>query len=281
VLCYLTVTPMSFAGLKVVAFESRRAAEIAQLIRKQQGEPIIAPSMREAPIERNDEAFQFAERLFAGEFDMIILLTGVGTRILNQTLATRYPPERFAEALRRITVVPRGPKPIGVLRELAVPFAVTVPEPNTWREVLAATETRSERRIAVQEYGRPSTELIGGLRARGAEVTPVRVYQWELPADTGPLREAAERIAAEEVDVALFTTSVQIDHLLRVAAEKGLEDYVRTALSKMLVASVGPATTEALEDNGIHPDYEPSHPKMGYLVQETADRAAGLIQAKR
>ncbi len=272
---------MSFAGLKVVAFESRRAAEIAQLIRKQQGEPIVAPSMREAPIERNEEAFQFAERLFADEFDMMILLTGVGTRILNQTLATRYPPERFAEALRRLTVVPRGPKPIAVLRELNVPFAVTVPEPNTWREILAATEGRPERHIALQEYGRPSAELRDGLRARGAEVTAVRVYQWELPEDTGPLREAAERIAAEELDVALFTTSVQIDHLLRVAAEKGIEDYVRSALGKMVVASVGPATTEALEDNGIHPDFEPSHPKMGFLVQETADRAAALLQAKR
>ena len=272
---------MSFAGLKVIAFESRRSAEIAQLIRKQQGEPIVAPSMREAPIERNEEAFHFAERLFAGEFDMMILLTGVGTRILNQTLATRHPAERFPEALRKITVVPRGPKPIAVLRDLNVPFALTVPEPNTWREVLAATEGRPERRVAVQEYGRPSTELIEGLRARGAEVTPVRVYQWELPEDTGPLREAAERIAAEEVDVALFTTSVQIDHLLRVAAEKGLEDYVRTALTKMVVASIGPATTEALEDNGIHPDFEPSHPKMGYLVQEAADRAPELLQSKR
>jgi len=272
---------MSFAGLKVVSFESRRAAEMAQLIRKQQGEPIVAPSMREAPIERNEEAFRFAERLFAGEFDMMILLTGVGTRILNQALATRYAPDRFGEALRRITVVPRGPKPVAVLREMKVPVTVTVPEPNTWREVLAATEGRPERRIAVQEYGRPSAELIGGLRARGAEVTTVRVYQWDLPEDTGPLREAAERIAAEEVDVALFTTSVQIDHLLRVAAEKGLEDYVRAAFSKMVVASVGPATTEALEDNGIHPDFEPSHPKMGFLVQETADRAEALLKAKR
>jgi len=277
----LTVTRMSFAGLKVVSFESRRAAEMAQLIRKQQGEPIVAPSMREAPIERNEEAFRFAERLFAGEFDMMILLTGVGTRILNQALATRYAPDRFAEALRRITVVPRGPKPVAVLRELKVPVTVSVPEPNTWREVLAATEGRPERRIAVQEYGRPSAELIGGLRARGAEVTTVRVYQWDLPEDTGPLREAAERIAAEEVDVALFTTSVQIDHLLRVAADKGLEDYVRAAFSKMVVASVGPATTEALEDNGIHPDFEPSHPKMGFLVQETADRAEALLKAKR
>ena len=277
----LTVTRMSFAGLKVVSFESRRAAEMAQLIRKQQGEPIVAPSMREAPIERNEEAFRFAERLFAGEFDMMILLTGVGTRILNQALATRYAPARFAEALRRITVVARGPKPVAVLREMKVPVTVTVPEPNTWREVLAATEGRPERRIAVQEYGRPSAELIAGLRARGAEVTTVRVYQWDLPEDTGPLREAAERIAAEEVDVALFTTSVQIDHLLRVAAEKGLEDYVRAAFSKMVVASVGPATTEALEDNGIHPDFEPSHPKMGFLVQETADRAEALLKAKR
>src|SRR5713226_4816594 len=131
---------MSFTGLKVVSFESRRASEIAQLIRKQGGEAIVAPSMREMPIERNEEAFRFAGQLFAGQFDMIILLTGVGTRILNQTLATRYAPERFAEALRAITVVARGPKPVGVLREMKVPVTIAVPEPNTWREVLAATE---------------------------------------------------------------------------------------------------------------------------------------------
>ena len=272
---------MSFSGLKVISFESRRAAEMAELIRRQNGEPIVAPSMREAPIERNEEAFRFAERLFAGDFDMMILLTGVGTRILDQAIAAKYGPGRFADALRRITVVPRGPKPISVLREWNVPVAVIVPEPNTWREILRATEARPERRIAVQEYGRPSAELLAGLRARGAEVTPVRVYQWELPEDTAPLREAAERIAAEEVDVALFTTSVQIDHLLRVAAEKGLEDYVRTALTKMLVASVGPATSEALEENGIHPDFEPSRPKMGFLVQETAQRAEALLGSKR
>lgn len=272
---------MSFAGLKVIAFESRRASEMAQLIRKQQGEPIVAPSMREAPIERNEEAFRFAERLFAGEFEMMILLTGVGTRILNQSIATKFSPERFAESLRRMTVVARGPKPAAVLREMNVPITILVPEPNTWRELLSVTEGRPERSIAVQEYGRPSTELLNGLRARGATVTPVRVYQWELPEDTGPLREAAERIAAEEVDVALFTTSVQIDHLLRVAAEKGLEDYVRMALTKMLVASVGPATTEALEENGIHPDFEPSHPKMGVLVQETAERAQALLKGKQ
>jgi|SRR5579872_6032149 len=272
---------MSFSGLKVVAFESRRAVEMAQLIRKQQGEPIVAPSMREIPIERNEEAFRFAERLFAGEFDMMILLTGVGTRILNQAIGAKFGEGRFAEALRHITTVARGPKPIAVLREMNVPVTLTAPEPNTWHEVLAITEGRPEKHIALQEYGRPSMELVQGLRARAADVATVRVYQWELPEDTGPLRDAAERIAAEELDVALFTTSVQIDHLLRVAAEKGLEDYVRTALGKMLVASVGPATSEALEENGVHPDFEPTRPKMGLLVQETANVAETLLHAKR
>lgn len=272
---------MSFDGMNVLSLESRRSAEIAELIRKQGGQPVLAPSMREAPLERNDAAFQFAERLFAGEFDMMILLTGVGTRILHQTLATRYPAERFPEALRRMTVVARGPKPAAVLRALEVPVTVAAPEPNTWRELLAAIRDRPERRIAVQEYGRSNEELLEGLRQRGAEVTTVRVYQWDLPEDTAPLRDAARRLAAGELQVALFTTSIQIEHLLRVAAESGMDGAVLEALRRMVVASIGPTTSEALEEAGVHPDLEPSHPKMGYLVQETAQRAAEILRAKQ
>jgi len=271
---------MSFAGLKVLSLESRRSAEIAELIRKQGGDPLLAPSMREAPLEQNEEAFRFAERLFAGDFDMMILLTGVGTRLLNQALGTRYPAAQFADALRGLTVVARGPKPAAVLRGLEVPVTVLVPEPNTWRELLAAIADRPERRIAVQEYGRSNLELLDALRQRGAEVTTVRVYQWDLPEDTQPLRDAAHSVAAERVDVALFTTSIQIEHLLRIAAEEGLEDAVRNAFRKMVVASIGPTTSEALEEAGVTVDLEPSHPKMGFLVQETAARAEEILRAK-
>jgi len=261
---------MSFAGAKVLSLESRRAKEIGQLIRNQQGEPFVAPSMREAPLERNEEAFSFAGKLFAGGFDMVVLLTGVGTRLLDQVLAARYPAGRFAEALRRVTVVARGPKPVAVLREMNVPAAVVAPEPNTWREVLAATAGRPERRIAVQEYGKANPELLDGFRARGAEVSTVRVYHWELPEDTEPLREAARGVAVGEFGAALFTTSIQVAHLFRIAAQAGIEEQVRQGLSKMMVASIGPTTTEALEEYGIRVNFEPSHPKMGIFVQETA-----------
>ena len=272
---------MPFDGLRVVTFESRRASEIAELIRRQAGDPFVAPSMREAPIENNPEAFQFAERLFRGEFDMLIFLTGVGTRALDKVLASRYPPGQFAEALRKIAVVARGPKPLAALREMQVPVAATAPEPNTWRELLAAIENRDERRIAVQEYGKPNVELLDALRARGAEVTAVPVYQWDLPEDTGPLREAVHRIAEGRADVAMFTTSIQLAHLFRIAAEEHLEGPVRQALGRMAIASIGPTTTEALEEFGLRPDITPSHPKMGFLVKETADQAGAILARKR
>ncbi len=272
---------MSFAGMRVLSFESRRATEMLELIRKQQGDGFVAPSMREAPLEHNDAAFRFAERLFAREFDMMIFLTGVGTRMLNRVLATRFPPGRFAEALRELTVVARGPKPVAALRELGVPVTIAVPEPNTWRELLAAIEGRPERCIAVQEYGRSNPELLQGLRRKGADVTTVRVYEWTLPEDTAPLREAAARIIRGDVDVALFTTSVQIDHLLRVAASEGSQNAIVEGLQRAVVGSIGPTTSEALEEHGIHADLEPSHPRMGLLVLETAAQAPMLLEKKR
>src|ERR1051326_9146858 len=143
---------MQLDGLRFLSRESRRSAEIEKLIRARGGKPFVAASMREIPIENNSEAFLFATRLFAGEFDMLILLTGVGARLLNQAIETRYPVGAFAKALRLLTVVVRGSKPAAVMREWNVPVAVTVPEPNTWREILAAIQERPERKIAVQEY---------------------------------------------------------------------------------------------------------------------------------
>jgi uroporphyrinogen-III synthase len=261
---------MSLAGLRVAAFESRRAREIAELIRKQGGDPFVAPALREAPLADNHGAFDFAERLFAGQIDMVILLTGVGTRQLNRLLATRYPETAFANALGHVTVVARGPKPVAALREMGVTPTVVAPEPNTWRELLEAIRDRPERRIAVQEYGRPNPELLEGLRQRGAEAAAVRIYQYDLPEDCEPLREAARRLARGDFEVALFTTAVQIAHLARLASELGIRAEALAGLRRCLIGSIGPTTTEALEEFGIDPQLEPSHPKMGLLVSETA-----------
>ena len=261
---------MPFAGQRVLSFETRRASETAELIRRNGGEPFVAPSMRELPIEANEEAFRFAERLFAGEFDMMIFLSGVGVRYLARALASKWPDTAFPEALQKLTTVARGPKPVAALREMNVKATVTVPEPNTWRELLTAIEGRPERNIAVQLYGRPHPELIAGLEQRGAVVTQVPVYVWGLPEDTGPLRNAAEHLAAGSFDVTMFTTSNQIVNLMEIARELGMEQAVLEGINKTFVASIGPTTSEMLAEYGVRVDMEPSHPKLGILVKEAS-----------
>lgn len=272
---------MPFAGLRVLALEARRATEIAQLIRNNGGDPVVVPALREVPIEDNQEAFAFADRLFAGDFDMMMFLTGVGARALDNVITAKHPNgPTLRDELRKIAVAVRGPKPMAVMREWDVPVAAIAAEPNTWRELLTAIEGRPERRIAIQEYGKASTELYAALHARGAEVTTVRVYQWALPEDVEPLRAAVHGLISGEFDVLVVTTGVQITHLMQVATQDAAATQLREALGGIVVASIGPSATETLEEHGIVPDMMPSHPKMGFLIKEAAEQAHRILEGK-
>jgi uroporphyrinogen-III synthase len=246
--------------------------------------------MREVPLESNKEALSFAARLLVGEFDMVVFLTGVGTRTLLGVVEKVHDRGEYVAALQRVIVVARGPKPVAALREIGITPAITAPEPNTWHELLRALDDAGKAsperglqggRVAVQEYGVSNPELLAGLRERGAQVTRVPVYQWALPDDLAPLRAAISAIAEGAVDVVLFTTAVQAVHLFQVAAEMKLEEPVRKGLNRAIVASIGPTTSEELHRRGIRADLEPSHPKMGYLVKETSEQAAELFSRKR
>lgn len=273
------------SGLTVVSFESRRAAEMAQLIRNYGGEPVQAPALREVPLTDQHEALAFGETLLAGGCDVLVLLTGVGARLLIGALATRWPRERVLAALGRLALVCRGPKPVAALKEVGLAPALTVPEPNTWRDLLAALDRElpvGGKRVAVQEYGAPNAELVAGLEGRGARVTTVPVYGWALPEDTRPLCAAIERLVAGQAAVALFSSATQVDHLFRVAGEMGRAEALRSALrDRTVVASIGPITTAALQAHGVEPDLHPEHPKMGHLVARVARDAASLLQRKQ
>ncbi len=186
---------MSFAGLRVLSLESRRAKEMEALIVRHGGEPFVAPSVKERAIEINEEIFAWADRLFAGDFEMMVLMTGTGLAYLRDAVVTRYPLERFVEALRKTTLVSRGPKPIVILHELGLKAQVNIPEPNTWREMVPILAARPERRLTLQEYGKANHDFIAQLEAYGAVVSTLAIYRWELPEDVEPLREAARRIA--------------------------------------------------------------------------------------
>jgi uroporphyrinogen-III synthase len=240
--------------------------------------------MREVPLEENRAALDLLPQLESGQVDVLILMTGVGTKTLNEVLLTKYLQERITAAFLRTNTVARGPKPVSALKVMGLQPSMTVPEPNTWREVLAtltaAIQVR-DKRIVIQEYGIPSKDLSAALQSLGASVVSLPVYRWALPEDIGPLRQAIERLLRGEVEVALFTNGAQVDHLFKVAAGAQPEESLPLAFKRVVVGSVGPVCTHVLEQFDIRPDIEPAHPKMGSLIAEIAASAHRVLAAKR
>lgn len=262
--------------------ESRRAKEMETLIRRAGGDPFVAPSVQERALDDHGEAMHFLERMEAGEFDMLVCMTGTGLAFFRDQVAAHSSVARLTAALQRITILSRGPKPLPILRDLGARAGIVVPEPNTWKEIVDAIALRPERRILVQEYGRPNPEMNSALERRGAQVTPMVVYRWELPVDVEPLRTAARRLADRQSDVVLFTSSIQLDHLMMIAAELGLESQVRSALAEYAaIASVGPVMTASLEAAGLPADIIPDHPKMAALVKAASEMAPSILSKKR
>lgn len=278
--------PTDFHGLRVLSFESRMATEMTRLIERHGGVPVVVPALREIPIplQDNGAVFRFGVRLMLGQVDILILLTGVGTKALFEVLQTRYPMADIAQALKKVIVVTRGPKPQAALRTLGLEPNITVPEPNTWVEIVSTLdEYRPVKgfRVAVQEYGASNPDLLEALKQRGAEVFPVPIYRWALPEELGLLRHVIGEMVEGKIDVMLITNAAQLDNVMQLVEQEGKTERFKEASKKVVVASIGPTVSERLRHYDLPIDFEPSHSKMGVLVKEVSKKAHALLQPKR
>ncbi len=271
-------------GLAVASFESRQGKEMEGLIMRAGGTAHVAASMREIPISENKEAFDFFEKLKHGHYNEVVLLTGVGTRALLQILEEKYPPSQIHNVFKTTTLIARGPKSSKALVDNNLKATLVVPEPNTWREVVATMEEHKSIKnlsIAVQEYGVSNPEFLQTLRDKGAkEVVSVPVYRWALPENIQPLTHLMNAIINDEIQIVLFTSAQQINNVLEVAKGLGLEERFKDALTRTAIGSIGPIATEALKSKGIVPDFEPEHSKMGFLVKDAGDKGRAIFEKK-
>ena len=273
---------VDFQGLTVASFESRMATEMSRLIERYGGQPLVAPVLREISLENNSVVHEFGARLMAGRVDLLILMTGIGTTTLFDLLKMRYSWETIAAALKDTAIIARGPKPVVALKKLGLQATLTVPEPNTWHDIIRTLDEHPPvkgLRVVVQEYGVSNPDLLQALEQRGAEVFQVPIYKWALPENLGPMRHALDEIIAGRVHVILITNAAQVDHVMKVLEQDGKVDLFRVALEKLVVASIGPTASERLHHHSWPVDFEPSHPKMGILVKEVSEQAwKGLHQ---
>src|ERR1035438_4831828 len=276
----------NFDGLRVLSLEARRANEVAKLIHTYGGEPLTAPAMREIPLEENHPVIEFAQALMRGAYDLVIFTTGVGVRSLVKIVSEHLDREQFLAALRSVKIAARGPKSSSALRELQIPITVVSPEPFTWRAMVSALEEKlgpamEGMNLAVQEYGTSNPELLTALAEKSISITRLLVYQWALPEDIQPLREAVLALAHGHVDIVLFMNAGQVMHLFLIAERMGYTEALHEGLRSTLIGSIGPSTTEGMSAYGLHPDYEPTQSKMGFLINELAQQGRSLLNKKR
>lgn len=272
-----------FKGLRVAAFESRRADETARMIRKCGGEAFVSPSMREVAVADNTPAIEAANLLITGQIDIVLLMTGVGFKHWLECVEKSVDRQRFLDSLSDCVTVARGPKPVAAMKEVGLAPTHRVPEPNTWREMLHTIDQNlpiANQRVCLQEYGKTNASLIAGLEARGAQVLNLCVYKWDYPEDTTLLEKNVDRLADGQVDVVLFTSAQQLHHVLEYGEKIGRQPDVISGLRASVISSIGPTTSEALRDLGFAVDFEPSHPKLGHLITETAANSHRLRKRK-
>lgn len=262
----------SLRGKTIAVTEARRATELASLITKLGGVPYSAPAVREVPRRDQRPALDVLDCICRREVSVIIFLTGVGSRAFFGLAADAGKRETLLKALQGMFVAARGPKPIAVLREAGVRIDLVPKEPTSegLLSALADQELRGKV-VAVQLYGEENPFLVEGLRARGATVLEIPLYEWALPEDQELLVRLIHDLIGGRIDVVAFTSSPQIKHLFAVAERLGLGDQLAGAIrDKVTVAVIGPVSRAALAEHGIVPQIEPEKGTMGALVHAIA-----------
>jgi len=262
----------SLGGRTIAITEARRARELATLIGKLGGVAYSAPAVVEVLRRDLGPARAVLHRICAKEVGVVVFMTGVGTRALLDLATQAGRRDDLLHALTALTVVARGPKPVGVLREAGVHIDVVLSEPTSEGvlDALASSNLRG-RTVAVQLYGDENRALVDGLTARGARVLEIPLYEWALPDDQTILIQLVHDLIAGRIDVIAFTSSPQVRHLVLVAEREGRRDALVAGLrDRVVVAAIGPVCAATLREYGVTPHIQPEKGTMGALVHAIA-----------
>lgn len=262
---------------RVIAFlEARRAAELADLIRRHRGVPYAAPCLHEVHRPEAAELGAAIQQLCRPEVGVALFLTGVGTQTILEAARRHNCELDLLAALAAKRVAARGPKPVAVLRKAGVRLDLAAPPPHTSRELLAALAAWDLRgqTVAVQLYGAPNPQLRAELEERGAEVVELQPYAWDRPADPGPVLDLIGALQAGRIDALLGTSAAQVDNLCAIAREQRQAEALTQALRRIPVAAQGPICAAAFERAGVPAAITPPHGHMGALVLAVAHHFA-------
>ena len=264
-------------GARIGLLEARLSSELAELVRREGGEPVCAPAVREARVDVAPLLPALADDLRLHRLSIIVFLTGAGATSLLDQAGDAGVYEPLVDALRSVTTVCRGPKPAAVLRKHGIPIHINARSPYTTAELLEVLPDSlvAGQGVALVHDGGGNPVLVETLRAREAWVKELQSYEWRLPDDVEPIEALISDLIGGRLDALAFTNQVQVRHLFEVAARTGRTAALRYALvHRTSVASIGPTCSHALDEHGVPPHVVASPPKMRPLVSAIGEYLA-------
>ncbi len=267
--------PPSLNGRVVAFVEARMQSEMAALVERHGGVAYPAPVLQEVYLKDDPDVQRLVRDVCEDRIDVVVLLTGVGTRALIESAAGMGLGEKFLAHLNTRTIYARSPKPARVLRQNNIHIDLMPPEPYTSQDLVDAIGKTDldGKEVAVQAYGGPNNFLTRSLREKGANVREVKLYSWGIPEDTAPVVRMIDDLASGKIDAVAFTSQPQVDNLLAIADQSDRGELLRNSLTResVTIASVGPVCSRKLRERNIRVDVEPEHVHMGNLIIALAE----------
>jgi uroporphyrinogen III methyltransferase/synthase len=248
--------PRPLSGLSVAVTRAR--AQASGLARQLEA---LGASVVQAPVIRVQPLQAASEPAFDPEpYDLICVTSANGVAGLFERLQDDG---RDARSLAGKTIAAIGAATARALAERGI-VADVVPERSVAESLVEALAELPVRRALVARAREGRDVLPDALRARGAEVDVLELY--ETVAE--PLTPEALR-AVRVADYITFTSSSTVRFFLQAAGEEAdLSAGTR-------IVSIGPVTSEALREAGLEPDIEADpYDVEGMIAALLADAAA-------
>jgi len=130
-------------------------------------------------------------------------------------------------------------------------------------DFFSKTQARGKR-ILLARSNQASDLLEEKLKALGAVVSTLRLYDSSLPSDERSVSEFLRELKAGNVNATLFTSALSAANLF-IMSEPHLDAMeLRRLLRNTLVGAIGPVTSERLIILGVNPDLVPKR----FLIEE-------------
>ncbi|WP_285765731.1 uroporphyrinogen-III synthase [Peribacillus sp. SI8-4] len=255
-------------GRTIALLGARKTEELSKIVRNLGGIPLVRPAQGTVFLD-DSHLEDDVTRLMAGEFDWIILTTGVGTELLYKTAVKLEAGDRFIAALRSINIAARGYKTVNMLKKLGLKPLVRDDDGSTAGLVRNLEGHLSgDVKVALQLHGDPAPLLMNWLDGQSVEHKEILPYE-HIPPEKETMQRLVGEILAGTIDSVVFTSAPQPRNLMKYVREQGVEDeMIEQFKSKVIALAVGKVTAQVIIDEGIERVIYPEDQRMGSAMVE-------------